>query len=38
MPPILKYEPGAIVAENDYVIVHGRFSGVGRQHLSDRMS
>jgi predicted SnoaL-like aldol condensation-catalyzing enzyme len=30
MPPILKYEPGAIVAENDYVIVHGRFSGTGR--------
>ena len=26
-PPTLKYEPGLIVAENDYVIVHGRFSG-----------
>jgi predicted SnoaL-like aldol condensation-catalyzing enzyme len=26
----LKYEPGVIVAENDYVIVHGRFSGTGR--------
>jgi predicted SnoaL-like aldol condensation-catalyzing enzyme len=30
MPPVLKYEPGLIVAENDYVIVHGRFSGTGR--------
>jgi predicted SnoaL-like aldol condensation-catalyzing enzyme len=29
-PPALKYEPGLIVAENDYVIVHGRFSGTGR--------
>jgi predicted SnoaL-like aldol condensation-catalyzing enzyme len=25
----LKYEPGLIVAENDYVIVHGRFSETG---------
>ena len=30
MPESLKYEPGLIVAENDYVIVHGRFSGTGR--------
>jgi predicted SnoaL-like aldol condensation-catalyzing enzyme len=29
-PQTLKYEPGLIVAENDYVIVHGRFSGIGR--------
>jgi predicted SnoaL-like aldol condensation-catalyzing enzyme len=28
-PATLKYEPGLIVAENDYVIVHGRFSGTG---------
>jgi predicted SnoaL-like aldol condensation-catalyzing enzyme len=28
-PPTLKYEPGLIVAEADYVIVHGRFSGRG---------
>jgi predicted SnoaL-like aldol condensation-catalyzing enzyme len=28
-PPTLKYEPGLIVAEGDYVIVHGRFSGRG---------
>ncbi len=29
-PATLKYEPGVIVAENDYVIVHGRFSNTGR--------
>jgi predicted SnoaL-like aldol condensation-catalyzing enzyme len=29
-PATLKYEPGLIVAEIDYVIVHGRFSGTGR--------
>ncbi len=29
MPPTLKYEPGTIVAEGDFVIVHGRFSGFG---------
>ncbi|HEY2446497.1 MAG TPA: nuclear transport factor 2 family protein [Rhizomicrobium sp.] len=29
-PASLKYEPGVIVAEGDYVIVHGRFSGIGR--------
>src|SRR6267143_3730936 len=28
--PTLKYEPGVIVAEGDFVIVHGRFSGNGR--------
>jgi predicted SnoaL-like aldol condensation-catalyzing enzyme len=28
-PPTSKYEPGLIVAEGDYVIVHGRFSGHG---------
>ena len=28
-PATLKYEPGAIVAEGDYVIVHGRFSNTG---------
>jgi len=27
LPPGLKYEPGAIVADGDFVIVHGRFSG-----------
>ncbi len=30
MPSTLKYEPGTIVAENDFVIVHGRFSGFGQ--------
>jgi predicted SnoaL-like aldol condensation-catalyzing enzyme len=29
MPPTLKYELGTIVAEKDFVIVHGRFSGFG---------
>jgi predicted SnoaL-like aldol condensation-catalyzing enzyme len=28
-PPSLKYEPGVILAEGDYVIVHGRFSNIG---------
>jgi predicted SnoaL-like aldol condensation-catalyzing enzyme len=28
-PPTLRYEPGLIVAEGDYVVVHGRFSGRG---------
>ena len=30
IPPTLKYEPRTIVAEGDFVIVHGRFSGFGR--------
>jgi predicted SnoaL-like aldol condensation-catalyzing enzyme len=29
IPPTLKYEHGMILAENDFVIVHGRFSGIG---------
>ena len=29
-PPTLKYEPGVIVADGDVVIIHGRFSGMGR--------
>jgi predicted SnoaL-like aldol condensation-catalyzing enzyme len=28
-PSSLKYEPGVILAEGDYVIVHGRFSNIG---------
>ena len=28
-PPTLKYEPGMIVADGDFVVVHGRFSGIG---------
>ena len=27
LPPTLKYEPGTIVSDGDFVIVHGRFSG-----------
>ncbi len=27
IPPTFKYEPGTIVADGDFVIVHGRFSG-----------
>jgi predicted SnoaL-like aldol condensation-catalyzing enzyme len=30
MPSEFKYEPGLIAAENDLVIVHGRFSGFGQ--------
>ena len=30
LPATLKYESGTIVAEGDYVIVHGRFSNTGR--------
>jgi predicted SnoaL-like aldol condensation-catalyzing enzyme len=30
IPPTLRYEPGTIVAEKDFVIVHGRFSGFGQ--------
>ena len=29
LPPTLRNEPGATVAEGDFVIVHGRFSGFG---------
>jgi predicted SnoaL-like aldol condensation-catalyzing enzyme len=29
LPPTLKHEPGLIMAEGDFVIVHGRFSGFG---------
>jgi predicted SnoaL-like aldol condensation-catalyzing enzyme len=29
LPPTLKYEPGTTVAEGEFVIVHGRFSGFG---------
>jgi predicted SnoaL-like aldol condensation-catalyzing enzyme len=29
LPPTLKYEPGRIVAEGNFVIVHGRFSAFG---------
>jgi len=29
LPSTLKYEPGTIVAEGNFVIVHGRFSNLG---------
>jgi predicted SnoaL-like aldol condensation-catalyzing enzyme len=29
IPPTLRYEAGLIMAEGDFVIVHGRFSGFG---------
>jgi predicted SnoaL-like aldol condensation-catalyzing enzyme len=29
IPPTLKYEPGLVVADGDYVMLHGRFSGFG---------
>jgi predicted SnoaL-like aldol condensation-catalyzing enzyme len=29
LPPTLKYESGLIVADADFVVVHGRFSGFG---------
>lgn len=29
-PAEMRYEPGTIVAEGDYVIVHGRFSNIGQ--------
>lgn len=28
-PPTLRYEPGLIIAEGEWVIVHGRFSNFG---------
>ena len=30
IPSTLRYEPAEIVAENDLVIVHGRYSGIGQ--------
>ena len=29
-PDTLRYEPGIVLAEGDYVILHGRFTGEGR--------
>jgi predicted SnoaL-like aldol condensation-catalyzing enzyme len=29
-PATLKYEPGLVVADGDFVILHGRFSGMGQ--------
>ena len=33
-PPTLRYEHGTIVADGDFVIVHGRFSGHGLSNVS----
>jgi predicted SnoaL-like aldol condensation-catalyzing enzyme len=30
LPATLRYEPGLILASDEFVIVHGRFSGTGR--------
>ena len=30
IPPTLKYEPRTIVADGDFVIVHGRYSGLSQ--------
>jgi predicted SnoaL-like aldol condensation-catalyzing enzyme len=30
LPTTLRYEPGVIVADGDFVMVHGRFSGLGQ--------
>jgi predicted SnoaL-like aldol condensation-catalyzing enzyme len=30
VPDTLRYEPGIVLAEGDYVILHGRFTGEGR--------
>ena len=29
IPPTLKYEPGVTAADGDFVMIHGRFSGIG---------
>jgi predicted SnoaL-like aldol condensation-catalyzing enzyme len=29
IPPTLRYEAGTVVAEGDFVVLHGRFSGIG---------
>jgi predicted SnoaL-like aldol condensation-catalyzing enzyme len=33
-PASLEYEPGVIVAEGDFVVVHGRFSGMPRNWIA----
>ena len=30
LPPTLRYEAGVMLAENDFVMVHGRYSGIGQ--------
>jgi len=38
LQPTLRYEPGTIVAEKEFVIVHGRFSGFGQPVNSIKSS
>jgi len=35
LPPTLRYEPGTIVADGEFVIVHGRFSGLGGRRVNS---
>ena len=30
LPSTLRYEPGTIIADEEFVIVHGRYSGFGQ--------
>ena len=30
IPPTLRYEAGVMLAEGEFVMVHGRFSGIGQ--------
>jgi predicted SnoaL-like aldol condensation-catalyzing enzyme len=30
LPSTLRYEPGTIIADEEFVIVHGRYSGIGQ--------
>ena len=32
LPTTLRYEHGPVVAEGDFIMVHGRFSGMGTPH------
>src|SRR3989442_9874129 len=36
VPTTLKYEPGVVVADGDFVIVHGRFSGMAGQRAGSQ--
>src|SRR5882762_8406539 len=38
LPPTLKYEPGRVVAEGDFVIVHGRYSGARPTYFVSLLS
>ena len=38
LPPTLRYEAGVMLAENDFVMVHGRYSGIGQPTGSSWMS